>query len=435
MIKVLKPALFSAGVVVLVFILMSFFPKYGGMFIFLAVFFISDFILWNTAGKWAGRQNPWLQKLLTALYWLPATILLCLVILGFIFPFNSWNVSAKSILLSLLLMTIVAKVIPLVFTLFSRLIALILSVFSKQRVYSLKWLESIGWITGSLIWLVLLSGMLTWVYYFRIFTADVTSPKIPASFDKFRIVQFSDVHLGNWTCRKKLGEAVNTINSLKPDLIVFTGDMFTFSTDESKGFIPVLKELHARYGIIAIMGNHDYGDYVRWETPAAKTENLDNLKKFYSELGWKLLLNQSSVICSGHDSMNVIGVENWGASRRFQRRGNIEKAEKGVNKSLYSILLSHDPSYWDSIISRTHPEIDLTLSGHTHGGQFGIESNSFRWSILSVFTPLWGGRYYKNRAGFTSELYVNRGLGVVGYSGRVGIRPEITLFILHKEKQ
>ena len=149
----------------------------------------------------------------------------------------------------------------------------------------------------------------------------------------------------------------------------------------------------------------------------------------------RLLLNHSAVIRSGDDSINILGVENWGSKRRFQRYGDISKAETGINKSCFSILLSHDPSYWDSIISRQHPEVDLTLSGHTHGGQIGIEDGSLRWSILAASNPLWGGLYARNTAGFRSVLYVNEGLGTVGYAGRIGIRPEITLIILHSVKK
>lgn len=429
--KAVSLALFFSGVIALILILMSFFPKYQGILIFLAVFLLGDLALWLSVRTWIGRRKQGLKVLLTALYWLPAITLFCLVIFGFIVPFIYWDVTVKSILLSLLLMTIVAKMIPLVISLLSRLLRFLFSVLLKIRASWLKWIDLAAWITGGGLWLILLLGMIIWVYDFKINTVDFHSSRLPASFNNFRIVQFSDVHLGNWTCRKKLQDAVNKINELKPDVIVFTGDMFTFSTAEGRGFIPYLKQLHARYGIYAIMGNHDYGDYVKWRTSLAKSDNLHDLGRFYSDLGWKLLLNQSGAVRSGTDSINIIGVENWGATRRFQRYGDINKAETGINRSCFSILLSHDPSYWDSIICRKHPEIDLTLSGHTHGGQLGIESGSVKWSILSWSNPLWGGFYTKNKAGFSSSLYVNRGLGTVGYAGRVGIRPEITLIILH----
>lgn len=429
--KAISIAFFSAGAIAIILILLSFFPKYQGMLIFLAVFLLGDMILWLMSGKWINKQQPTIRLLLITFYWLPSATLLCLVLFGFIKPFTSWDVGVRAILMSLLIVTIPAKLIPLIFSLFSRLLSGLISVLTKTRNHRIKGLEISGWIIGGSLWSLLLLGMLFWVFSFKVNTVDFSSARIPASFDKFRIVQFSDVHLGNWTCSKKLHEAVVMINNLKPDLIVFTGDMFTFSTNEADGFLSVLKDLHARFGIIAVMGNHDYGDYVRWESDSAKHANIENLRRFYSDLQWTLLQNKSYVIHAGSDSMNIIGVENWGANRRFQRLGDINRAEKGINTACFSVLLSHDPSYWDSIISKQHPEVDLTLSGHTHGGQFGVECKSCTWSILSVSNPLWGGMFTKNKAGFISSLYVNRGLGVVGYSGRIGIRPEITLFILH----
>lgn len=429
--KIILPALFLSGILALILILTSFFPKYLGGLIFLAIFLIGDLALWLSVRKWIKHRAAPLKLLLAALYWLPAVSLFGLVIFGFIVPFIFWNVTVKAILMSLLMMTIVAKMIPLAVSLISRLAGLIISRLFKVKATWLRWVDLSAWIIGGMFWILLLLGMITWVYDFKVTTVDFSSRKIPGSFSNFRIVQFSDVHLGNWTCREKLAEVVDRINALKPDLIVFTGDMFTFSTAEGRGFIPYFKKLHAPSGVFAIMGNHDYGDYVKWESSLAKHQNLEDLRTFYSELGWKLLLNKSAVIRSGSDSITIIGVENWGATRRFQRYGDIVRAEKGISKSGFKVLLSHDPSYWDSIISKKHPEIDLTLSGHTHGGQFGIESGALRWSILSSSNHFWGGLYTRNKDGLSSALYVNRGLGTVGYAGRVGIKPEITLIILH----
>ncbi|MEI7489956.1 MAG: metallophosphoesterase [Bacteroidota bacterium] len=433
--KALSLALFFSGAVALILILLSFFPKYQGSLIFLFVFLLGDLVLWFLVSKRIFSLKPTIRSLLTFLFWLPAASLAGLVFFGFFRPFIFWDNTVKAILLSLLMMTIAAKMIPLLISLLGGVISLLAYRLFKIRAAWLRWIELSAWITAGLFWLTLGLGMITWVYEFKVTRVDFPSPRVPSSFNNFRIVQFSDLHLGNWTCPEKLKEAVDMINELKPDLIVFTGDMFTFSTAEGKGFSQCLKQLHAPYGIDAIMGNHDYGDYVRWENTLAKNRNLEDLHRFYKGLGWNLLLNSSIAIKSGADSINIIGVQNWGANRRFQRYGDIDKAETGINRSCFCLLLSHDPSYWDSIICRQHPEIDLTLSGHTHGGQFGIESGALRWSILSWSNPLWGGFYTKNKAGFNSSLYVNRGLGTVGYAGRVGIKPEITLIILHSMKK
>ena len=339
--KALSLALFFSGAIALILILFSFFPKYQGVLIFLFVFLLGDLVLWVLVRKRILCLKPLTRILLTLLYWLPAASLAALVLFGFFRPFILWNVTVKAILLSLLMMTIVAKMIPLLISLLSRLIGLLSYLLFNARAAWLRWIELGAWITGGLFWLTLGLGMITWVYDFKVTTVDFPSARVPASFNNFRIVQFSDVHLGNWTCREKLKEAVARINELKPDLIVFTGDMFTFSTAEGKGFSQYLKQLHARYGIVAIMGNHDYGDYVRWENPLAKNMNLEDLHRFYKDLGWNLLLNRSLSIKSGPDSINIIGVQNWGATKRFQRYGDIIKAEHGINRSCFCLLLSH----------------------------------------------------------------------------------------------
>lgn len=272
--KIILPALFLLGILALILILTSFFPKYLGGLIFLAIFLIGDLALWLSVRKWIKHRAAPLKLLLAALYWLPAVSLFGLVIFGFIVPFIFWNVTVKAILMSLLMMTIVAKMIPLAVSLISRLAGLIISRLFKVKATWLRWVDLSAWIIGGMFWILLLLGMITWVYDFKVTTVDFSSRKIPGSFSNFRIVQFSDVHLGNWTCREKLAEVVDRINALKPDLIVFTGDMFTFSTAEGRDFIPYFKKLHAPSGVFAIMGNHDYGDYVKWESSLAKHQNL-----------------------------------------------------------------------------------------------------------------------------------------------------------------
>jgi uncharacterized protein len=398
---------------------------------FLAGFLAGDVILWVSVRRWLSRLQAGLRLVLSVFFWLPSAVIISLVGLGIFLPFIVWPVAVRTYLLSFLLIFISLKAFPLVFLLISWLLDLIIRLFTKSTGKVPGRVRRAGWWAGGLFALLLLSGMVFWIYDFKVRTIVCESPGIPSSFNSFRIVQISDVHLGNWTCRSRLEEAVRMINNLRPDIIVFTGDMFTFSTYEGRDFREILGKLHAGYGIFTIMGNHDYGDYVRWKDMRLKELNFRDLKEFYSGLGWELLLNRSKAIRKGNDSIYLIGLENWGAARRFQKYGNLDKALDGINRSSYCILLSHDPSFWDSISSRTHPEIELTLSGHTHGGQFGIETRFFRWSILSASNHLWSGLYTRKKGQFTSSLYVNRGLGTIGFAGRIGIRPEITLILLH----
>jgi hypothetical protein len=449
-------AIFTVTIALTV-ILRSFFPKYQGILLFIACILIADSLLWITMGRWLAKRKYVIRILLSCIFWLPFTLLVTLVIIGFSYPFTDWPIPIRSYLLSSLIIIVVVKLFPILFLPIEWFVRRILSAVLHIRMRRIEktrrsgdlairhrkmpnpgtpglWAARIrvtGWLAGAFMGLLMLSGILFWVFSFKVYDLDFSSSKIPKTFDNFRIVQVSDIHLGGWTRKAKLDEAVKEINSLKPDLIVFTGDMFTFSTSEGKDFMDILRKLHSPLGIMAILGNHDYGDYVRWKNLGAKALNFKKLHDFYSELGWDLLLNCSETIHRGADSIFILGVENWGAARRFQKYGDIEKALQGVNSTGFSILLSHDPSYWDRVVSKTHPEIALTLSGHTHGGQFGIEAGPLRWSILSMSNPLWGGLYTRRSGNIESSLYVNRGLGTVGYAGRVGIRPEITLIILH----
>ncbi len=265
-------------------------------------------------------------------------------------------------------------------------------------------------------------------------TIEISFNNLPHAFNGYRIVQLSDIHLGSWTYKDELERAVEITNALKPDVILFTGDMFNYATSDGYGFEGILSKLSARDGVFAILGNHDYGDYVRWPNEHAKHNNMELLEEWYKSLGWILLRNESVMLKRDNDSIALIGVENWGAGQRFQKFADLDKALQGVSGVPVKILLSHDPSYWDSIVSKKHPEIGLTLSGHTHGGQFGIETSLINWSPVEWTYQHWGGLYdnlIENTA-TKQYLYVNRGLGTVGYSGRVGMDPEISLIILCK---
>lgn len=433
--------IFSLGALGLILILQGFFPKYHSLLIFLLFFLLTDLYLWTSVRRTLIAMKPIFRYPVVALYWLPIFLLVTLVIFGFIVPFLQWNLFLRTQLLSLFFITFLAKIIPILFLVLSDAANLLHGLIRRLKGESPAFILRrrhlmmlAGWITGAFVWIIMLFGMVIWVFDFNVRTVDVPMPNLPNSFNGFRIVQISDVHLGSWTSKVKLQEAVSIINSLKPDVILFTGDMFNYATADGDGFQPILTKLSARHGIISILGNHDYGDYIRWPSAQAKLENMEQLRVWYQNLGWNLLLNQSVILREGNDSIAIIGVENWGAEKRFQKRADMGRALAGVKGVPCKILLSHDPTHWDSIVSKKYPEIGLTLAGHTHGGQFGIETETMQWSPIEWIYQHWGGLYnnLKSAPGSNQYLYVNRGLGTVGYSGRVGIRPEITLIILRK---
>jgi len=263
-------------------------------------------------------------------------------------------------------------------------------------------------------------------YRYRIEKATIQSDRIPAAFKGLKIVQISDIHSGSLDDVEAVNKGIQKINDLQPDVIFFTGDLVNNMAKEMDDKIELFSSLKAPMGIYSILGNHDYGDYVSWPSPDAKRENLDKLKSIHAEMGWKLLLNEHIALEKNGASIGLIGIENWGARANFAKYGDLKKACQGADQYPFKILLSHDPSHWDAEVCKHYGDIDLMLSGHTHGMQFGVEIPGFRWSPVQYVYKQWGGLYKKG----DQHLYVNRGFGFLGYPGRVGILPEITLIEL-----
>ena len=218
------------------------------------------------------------------------------------------------------------------------------------------------------------------------------------------------------------------INKMNPDLILFTGDLVNYTTKEAFRFEESLSKLKATKGIYTILGNHDYGDYVKWPSKQAKQANMNEMYDLYDRMGWKMLNNKNEVLTSPTGDLAILGVENWGANPRFPRKGDLNKAIAGTEDAKVRILMTHDPTHWESVVIPEDHKIDLSLSGHTHGFQFGIEIPGIKWSPAKWMYKHWAGLYTDEASG--KHLYINRGLNVIGYPRRIGILPEITLFEL-----
>jgi len=249
---------------------------------------------------------------------------------------------------------------------------------------------------------------------------------LPSSFKGMKIVHISDIHSGSFTDKKAVMRGVQKIMNEKPDLILFTGDLVNNVADEMKDYMEVFNKLKAPMGVFSTLGNHDYGDYVHWDSVEEKKANLELLKIVHADLGWRLLMNEHIVLEKGEDKIAVIGIENWSAKARFTKYGDLKKAYAGAESYPFKILMSHDPSHWKAQVIPGYPDIDLMLAGHTHGMQFGVEIPGFKWSPVQYIYKEWAGLY--ENAG--QKLYVNRGYGFIGYPGRVGILPEITVIEL-----
>lgn len=265
-------------------------------------------------------------------------------------------------------------------------------------------------------------------YNYQVKRIKIPVKGLPAALSGIKILQLSDIHVGSFDDREAVMKGVALAMEERPDLIFFTGDLVNNKTDELFPYMDVFSQLKAPLGVYSVLGNHDYGDYFSWPSAAAKKENLESMIASHAQMGWKLLMNEHVVLEKNGAKFSVIGVENWSAKPQFPRHGNLTKAMQGIQDqdSSLNILLSHDPTHWDAEVRPRFPEIGLTLSGHTHGMQFGIEIPGFKWSPAKFVYARWAGLYQQG----AQYLYVNRGFGFLGYPGRIGILPEITVLEL-----
>ncbi len=270
-------------------------------------------------------------------------------------------------------------------------------------------------------------GMIRNPYRYKVYRSTVKLPNLPKALDGLRVVQISDIHSGSFTFKDPIRNGIEMINGLKADLVFFTGDIVNSVADEMEPYIDLFSKVESKHGVYSILGNHDYGDYHRWASREAKEDNFRRLTEVHQRMGWDLLLNEHRTLQINDEEIAIIGVENISATRRFQTYGDLAKAHAGTGSSAFKFLLSHDPSHWDAQVTKEYPDISLTLSGHTHGFQFGIEIPGWiKWSPSKYVYKQWAGLYRKG----DQHLYVNRGFGVLGYPGRVGILPEVTLLEL-----
>lgn len=360
-------------------------------------------------------------------------------ILALVYPPGKWNMFLRFIS-SVGFIILVCKLIGCSFLLIDDLIRLgrwIVSLFQSRAgeaaitnhgISRLKFLSQVA-ITFTVVPAVgFLYGIVRGAYKYRVHNVKIPAPNLPEAFDGFKIIQLSDIHTGSFMSSDPLNKAFDIVLQQKADMILFTGDLVNNEASETDGHEAAFKRLKAPHGVFSVLGNHDYGDYVEWESAAHKKANLDKLKELQASFGWKLLMNEHVAIEKDGQKIALLGIENWGGSHRFPRYGKLDQAYKGTEQYPYKILMSHDPSHWDIQVRPEYGNIDLTLSGHTHGMQLGIEIPGFKWSPAKWIYKEWAGLYKEGK----QFLYVNRGLGFLGYPGRLGIWPEITVIELHR---
>ena len=374
-----------------------------------------------------------------------AYIIISIVTLLFIFyQFTQFNRSVGQtqmtmLTLGLLLLVLIPKLIVTFFMILEDSVRLFLgarnyfATYDKEATFlpeRRRFVSQVALGIASIPFLSLIYGMTVGKYNFKVIKQTLFFPDLPESFDGFQITQISDIHSGSFDNRDKINYAVDLINAQSSDVLLFTGDIVNTHATEMHPWIETFKKIkNHEYGKFSVLGNHDYGEYIEWPSQEAKNKNFESIKDLHRQLDFKLLLNESTKIKKGTAEITLVGVENWGV--KFKKAGDLNKASENVEKEDFKILMSHDPSHWDAEI-KDHPKhFHLTLSGHTHGLQFGIEiPGFFKWSPIEYVYKQWAGLYEN----FGRFIYVNRGLGFHAYPGRVGIMPEITVIQLKKGK-
>lgn len=410
----------------------------GGLWFIVVMMAILDIYVFQVIRMVSQHSSSRLKLVVFGVYWLISIGAMVLMILLPYINHDAWNKSIRNTIFATIVGLFFAKLVASLFFLIDdvrRVLTWLITRFVSNPSFTAD--DAAAGITRSafLSWLGLgmgggLFGTMLYgfsnKYRYQVKRVKLSFPNLPAAFKGFKIVQISDVHSGSLTDKTAVLKGIEKILNEKADIIVFTGDLVNDKASEMDNYMDVFSRLQAPYGVYSVLGNHDYGDYVKWESPDSKQANLEKMYAVHKELGWKLLMNEHVVLEKGPDAIALIGIENWGAKARFPKYGRMSDGYRGTESYPFKILLSHDPSHWDAEVRTKYPDIDLTLAGHTHGMQFGLELPGFKWSPVQYMYKQWGGIYEEG----SQKLYVNTGFGFIGYPGRVGILPEITVIEL-----
>jgi uncharacterized protein len=380
---------------------------------------------------------PW-KQIFQLGFWIPTILSIAAILWWFLGDPYKWSAGVRTWVITGLFATYFSKLFAIV-VLFtediSRGIRSAISFFRKGPEESIagdaitrsEFLSKTALAAAAIPFGTMVYGIISGAHDYRVRKEIVKLTNLPKSFDGLRIAQLSDIHSGSFFNKTAVKGGVEMVLQEKPDLIFFTGDLVNNEAVEVKEYIDVFNKLKAPLGIYSVTGNHDYGDYHRWTSIEAKQRNFKDLIEAHRLLGFKLLMNQNHLLEKSGDKISILGIENWGG-RGFAKYGKLDQAHKGTEEAAVKLLLSHDPSHWDAQVRPLYKDIDLMLSGHTHGFQFGIEVGNFKWSPSQYAYKQWAGLYKEQ----SQYLYVNRGFGYLGYPGRIGMPPEITILELKR---
>ena len=413
-------------------------PVLRGFLIFLLVLIAVDLYAYKGVNTALAQHSIVLRRMVRFLYWVISIGLLAMVMyVGFNFrnPEARRDHSFAFSMVALFLLFFLPKLVMVVFHGLDDLLHLVRWTWDKLTPRAVdadglgidraRFLSQLGLIISTVPFAAVLYGVTKGRRNFNLARVPVRSPALPEAFSGLRIVQISDMHLGSYGGDLSIvRNGVDLIMAEQPDLILFTGDMVNDFAEEAEPFIAELARLQAPLGKFSILGNHDYSDYPKWDRPELKARNLEKLKRIHAEMGFRLMLDEHLPLERNGERIGLLGVQNWG--HRFQQYGDLQKTIRGTEAFPYRILMSHDPTHWEHQVQGTG--IDLTLSGHTHGAQLGVKLGSTTYSPAQWVYKHWAGLYAEGE----QQLYVNRGFGFIGFPGRVGMPPEITVLELVK---
>jgi predicted MPP superfamily phosphohydrolase len=409
----------------------------GFLWVMIGIMAVLDLYVFQ-AVKVVAPSAPKLRLAVFILYWLLAVLSLTILILLPNINYENWPKSARTYIFATIVGLFFSKLVATLFLLIDDIrrgcMWIIGKLFSNPsieisqtaegitRSHFISWL---GLAVGGGLFGTLMYGFNN-KYRYHVNRIKLDYKNLPEAFRGLKVIHISDIHSGSFMDKAAVQRGIDKILKEKPDLILFTGDLVNDRSTEMNDYMDVFSRLTAPLGVYSVLGNHDYGDYVRWDSREAKTANLEGLKQIHATLGWRLLMNENVILERGGEQIALLGIENWSSKGRFPKYGRMKEAYSGTEKYPFKILLSHDPSHWDGEIRTTYKDVDLMLAGHTHGMQFGVDLPGFKWSPVQYIYKQWAGLYEAEN----QKLYVNRGFGFIGYPGRVGILPEITLIEL-----
>lgn len=379
------------------------------------------------------------QRIAFSIYWVLSSFTYVALFILLVKGYANWHGWSKNIIVGIAQAVFIGKVLVLPFLLMDDIFRLFRWVFSffgassadiqPQGISRLQFLSRIGLAIGSFTFGAFVYGILRGAYNYQVKRIKLPVKNLPEEWKDLKIVQISDLHLGSFADSSPVQKIVDLINKEDADIVFFTGDLVNYASKEAEPHVNILKNIQSKTRIYSILGNHDYGTYVRWETEKEMHDNFQHLLDLQrNQLGWDLLMDEHRILERNGKKLAIIGVQYIGHSLRFGKFGDLKKAYSGAETADIQLLLSHDPSHWDHEVSQKaeFSAINATFAGHTHGFQFGIEIPGIKWSPSQYVYPHWAG-LYKSANQF---LYVNRGAGFLGYPGRLGISPEITVFQL-----